>query len=138
MLIPKLFTNDLYVLYRVCVQLYELLICQKGRELLILLKEGSYTIQSQAITYNSRIIKTNVLVNTKFLGQFKPFKSWFSITITSNNISSRSIWLIYTPKSPPKTFKDFINTVFAKMNCEKIRVFVQMVVFWGVYGKLLL
>ena len=72
------------------------------------------------------------------LEQFIPFNPRLFSTITSTTYLQDRFGSVLRSKSPPKTFKDFINAEFAKINpkvLQKCKVLVQMVIFLSVYGK---
>ena len=80
----------------------------------VLSKKESLKIQTNRIPYNGQIIKTNVLVDIgrkvgrSILGFPAPL-------LRATYIRNRFDYVIRS-ESPPKSFKDFIKSVFANMN----------------------
>jgi hypothetical protein len=86
----------------------------------VLFKKGGLEILTNAIPLKSRIIKTNILVDT---GMTKTGYSTINFpapllraTYLQNRFGS-----VTRSKSPPNSFKDFIISVFAKMNSKVLQ-----------------
>ncbi|CAG8472335.1 7217_t:CDS:2 [Acaulospora colombiana] len=86
----------------------------------VLFKKGGLEILTNAIPLKSRIIKTNILVDT---GMTKAGYSTINFpapllraTYLQNRFGS-----VTRSKSPPNSFKDFIISVFAKMNSKVLQ-----------------
>src|SRR5947207_8768067 len=87
----------------------------------VLFKQGGYAIHSQQIPYNSRIIKTNILVSTKCSDNSSLSILDFPAPLLRTTYLQDRFGSVSRPTLPPKTFKDFINAVFTKMNPKVLR-----------------
>ncbi|PKY58787.1 hypothetical protein RhiirA4_429963 [Rhizophagus irregularis] len=87
----------------------------------VLFKKRGHAIQSQKIPYNRRIIKINILVSTKFSDNSNLSILDFPALLLQTTYLQDRFGSVLRSKSPSKTFKDFINAVFAKMNLKVLR-----------------
>ncbi|RHZ58179.1 hypothetical protein Glove_375g17 [Diversispora epigaea] len=85
----------------------------------VLFKKGGLKLQTEAIPHNSQIIKTNVLVDTGSISGLLTLNfpaPLLQVTYLQDRFGS-----VTRSRSPPNTFKDFIISVFAKMNSKVLQ-----------------
>ncbi|RIB01765.1 hypothetical protein C2G38_2229733 [Gigaspora rosea] len=86
----------------------------------VLFKKGGLKILTDTILHKSRIIKTNILVDTGMTKEGYSTIDFPAPLLRATYLQNR-VGSVMRSKSPLNTFKDFIISVFAKMNSKVLQ-----------------
>src|SRR5579883_2539840 len=80
----------------------------------LLFQKGGLKIKTSAIPHEGRIIKTNILVDIATTKDYSILD--FPAPLLRATYLQNRFGSVTRSKSPPNTFRDFITSVFAKMD----------------------
>ncbi|CAG8693980.1 7807_t:CDS:2, partial [Acaulospora morrowiae] len=86
----------------------------------VLFKKGGLEIITNTILFKSRVFKTNILVDTGMTKTGYSSINFPAPLLRATYLQNR-FGLVTRPKSPPNSFKDFIISVFSKMNSRVLQ-----------------